>query len=137
MPAQILTPEQVARYGHYTGEPSPAQLAKYFHLDDRDISNLSRWHEGRTRLGYALQLCAVRFLGSFLSDLTETPPVAIEYVVQQLDLEDTSGWEAYVGSRTEIRHRQFIKVHYGYEEFHRSQRTFTLLRRLYARAWLT
>jgi len=138
MPVQFLTPEQVARYGHYVGEPSTKQLARYFHLDDADLAITSAWREEHTRLGFAVQLCTVRFLGNFLSDWSETPPVVLAYLARQLQVGDTMVWQRdYLGSKTQKRHRQFIREHYGYEEFHRSQKTFTLLRRLYARAWLT
>lgn len=137
MPVQFLSPEQVAQYGHYVGEPSAGQLAKYFHLDDADLMVMAAWREDHTRLGFAVQLCTVRFLGNFLGDWSETPPVVLTHLAHQLGIEDITAWQRdYIGSKTQKRHRQFIREAYGYEEFHGSRKTFTLLRRLYARAWI-
>jgi hypothetical protein len=69
------------------------------------MTNLRSNH---SRLGFALQLCAVRFLGCFLSNLAQTPSVVVDYLAQQLEMPDLQGWDLYAVSNMGLR--SFIKV---------------------------
>ena len=136
MPVDFLTEEQEQRYGCYTSEPSPAQLTRYFHLDDADRERIAACRGAYNKLGYALQLGTVRFLGTFLTNPIDVPAGVVRFLVTQLELAETINLEPYRDGRQHWEHANEIKEAYGYRYFQTQPDLFRLTRWLYTRAWL-
>ncbi|EMF04234.1 transposase [Serratia marcescens VGH107] len=138
MPVDFLTTEQEQNYGCYVAEPNDVQLARYFHLDERDLTFINQRRGRHNRLGIALQLTTARFLGTFLTDLTRVLPGVQQFVAVQLNIPRPEVLSRYAERDTPLReHTALIKEYYGYHEFGDFPWSFRLKRLLYTRAWLS
>ena len=135
MPVSFLNAEQERRYGRYAGEPTPDQLARHFHLDDadRDLAVSKRWDH--MRLGFAVQLGTVRFLGTFLDDPVDVPAGVACDLARQLDIADPGCLTLYREGRVRWQHAREIRASFGYREFTDPIVRFRLARWLYALCW--
>ncbi|EFC3971199.1 DUF4158 domain-containing protein, partial [Escherichia coli] len=138
MPVDFLTSDQKQNYGCYAAEPNDVQLARYFHLDERDLAFINQRRGKHNRLGIALQLTTARFLGTFLTDLTQVLPGVQHFVAVQLNIRRPEVLSRYAERGTTLReHTALIKEYYGYHEFGDFPWSFRLKRLLYTRAWLS
>lgn len=127
VPVEFLTPEQRNRYGCYVEEPSPEQLALFFHLDDRDRTLVEPRRHVHARLGFALQLCTVRFLGTFLSGPTDVPHNVILTLASQLDIADVTVLSRYREGEMRYDHIHESMAEYGYQDFSSQPEHFRFL----------
>lgn len=117
MPVEFLSNEQAARYGRYHADPSPEQLARFFYLSPSDRLLLASYRRPYTRLGCAVQLCTLRFLGTFLPAPTQVPAVVVQTLAAQLQL-PAEGWQAqYTRPNTVYDHQARLVAHLGYQPF--------------------
>ena len=135
MPVEFLTKEQRNRYGNFIDEPTNEQLAVYFLLDDTDKKAAYSHRGDYNRIGFAIQLGTVRFLGTFLPNPLKIPSNIIHYVSQQLELSENN-LEKYSYSESRWDHTREIRQAYGYHDFTEQPHHFILVRWLYNHFWL-
>lgn len=136
MPADhFLTEEQASSFGQYVGDPSLIEQDKFFYLDASDLQRIDDHRGEHNRLGFALQLGTVRFLGTFLSDPLDVPWLVVEYLSAQLGIADPSIIKKYAERvATANAHAREIRQLYGYQDF-AGPVVDELAEFVYARAW--
>ena len=118
MAFEFLTDEHLSQYGRYKGDPTPAQYQEFFLLDG---SVLKRCHELRhdyTKLGFALQTCTLKFLGTFLTNPLDVPDSVISTLAVQLKLPRSTDLSRYLTRQdTRFEHQAEIRKMLDYKDF--------------------
>lgn len=103
MPVEFLSDDQVSAYGRFTSGFSRAELERYFFLDDVDRALIGSKRRDHNKLGFAVQLVTVRYVGRFLDDPLDGVPVElVEYLAEQLGIADPTCVKSY-GERDKAR----------------------------------
>lgn len=114
----VGAPRSVHDTSGYPVDPTVEQLDRYFHLDETDRRLVEVRRGDHNRLGFAVQLGTVRFLGAFLSNPTNVTPAVAAYVCGQLDLPDPGALKVYAERKsTQWEHAEQIRKAYSYRHF--------------------
>ena len=135
MSVNFLTQQQYESYGRYTTVPSLHDLDKYFHLDDADLALIAKKRGKHNRLGFAVQLGTVRYLGAFLTDPMDVPAPVLLTLAKQLRIESQEGALTYSTGEQRWEHAAEIRTRYGYIDITEPQVGLHLTRWLYALCW--
>jgi hypothetical protein len=106
--------EGYGRFGSY----SRVEVERFFHLDDEDRRLVAMRRRDYNRLGFAVQMVTVRHLGMFLPDPLDVPLELVEYLAEQLGIDDPSCVKSYLDRRmTRFEHADEVQQEYGLTAF--------------------
>jgi TnpA family transposase len=114
MPVSFLSEAERLRLNSFPADLSNDDLIAYFTLGDTDLLQIPKTASAANRLGVALQLVLLRFLGFHLVELKSLPETVVNYVAQQIDA-STEQLNFY-GEREQTRtdHQRFIEKYLGF-----------------------
>jgi TnpA family transposase len=85
-------------------------------LSGSDLEFVRKQRGDHNRLGFALQLCGLRYLGFCPDDLVTAPPAAITFVADQLQVTPAALRTYGVRPQTRTGHLQQIQRYLGFHD---------------------
>ena len=114
MPTDFLTTAERERLNRFP-EPIPDEdLRVFFTFSDRDIQEVRKQRGAPNQLGFALQLCALRYLGFAPDDLGRPADGAVTFVAKQLQMSPTAITTYGARSHTRTTHLQQVQAYLGF-----------------------
>ena len=114
MPIGFLTATDRDRLNHFPAQIPDEDLRAFFLLTEADQRVINTQREAHTRLGFALQLCALRYLGFAPDDLSTTPEEVLLYVARQLEVPAAAIHSYGQRAKTRTTHLQQIQAYLGF-----------------------
>lgn len=114
MPVNFLNESERTHLSQIPADILEIDLNKYFTLTPEDIQQVKRQRQPHNQLGFAIQLCTLRFLGFCPDDLQQTPAQVLEFVAQQINI-TVEHLQRY-GKRAQTRtaHLQQVQHYLGF-----------------------
>lgn len=103
----VLTPAE--RLSVVTFPATDDELIRHYTLSEADVAVIHQHRGGHNRLGFAVQLCALRHPGTVLSTDGTPPPALLAFVARQLRL-DPALW-AHYAQRAATRREHLAELH--------------------------
>ncbi|WP_373894770.1 Tn3 family transposase [Virgibacillus sp. CBA3643] len=93
------------------------ELATYYTFSPDDLKIIDQHRRSHNRLGFAVQLCLLRYPGWSLTDVKNVPENALGYIARQIQV-DPAVFNRYAErSPTRREHLREIRTEYGYRNF--------------------
>lgn len=114
MPVQFLTDAEREHLMQFPATLTFDDLITYFTLGDADLTYVHTHRGATNRLGVALQVGMLCYLGYWPADVTRVPEMVVDYVAQQVGVPPAS--LAAYGQRAHTRtdHQHYIARYLGF-----------------------
>ncbi len=114
---ELLTKEERLQYMRIPNNLSDWVFGTYFTFTQHDIEVIKRHRRDYNRLGFAVQLCVLRYLGRTLSEVKDIPEEILGYVASQIGVETNEFNSYFKREATKYEHLEEIREEYGYSTF--------------------
>src|SRR5689334_13563982 len=108
MPVNFLSSAERERLNRFPTEIDDDDVINYFTLTPADLEQVHLKRGDENKLGFALQLGGLRYLGFCPDDVTTAPPSLVAYVAQQLEVK-VEALTTY-GSRLQTRSQHVREI---------------------------
>lgn len=102
-----------------------SSMLRHYVLSDEDIIQIKQKQGDDNRLGFALQLCALRYPGRYLNSKDVLPTPLIVFIGAQLGLSEQQVSAFTYKSVTRYEHLRALQQEYGYRPFHSCEEEFS------------
>lgn len=121
---EFLTSKERKEYMKLPNNVASFETEKFFILSDDDIKVLNKHRKASSKLGFAVQLCIIRYTGWTLMDFENIPYEIILYIAEQLKI-STFEFQSYNKRQpTRYEHLEEILKLYGYKRFKAKDREY-------------
>ena len=104
------------------------ELNKYFLLSPTDLTEIQECRGAVNKIGFAVQLCSLRWFGFLLPDLSPTPQTIIDVLAKQLGVTEPVDLSKYPQSKNTLNaHPERIREYLGFQKCDELQRLRLLI----------
>jgi TnpA family transposase len=125
--SEVLS-KRISRKPQLPDELDLEQLNKFFVLSAADLVEIKECRGAVNKVGFALQLCSLRWFGFLLSDLGPAPQTIVDVLAKQLELSEPIDLSLYPQSRkTSTNHPERVREYLGFQKCDELQRLRLML----------
>ena len=113
----LLTEEQRLELTKIPDDIRCRKTAKYYTLNDFDIQLIHQQRKDHNRIGFALQLCCLRYPGWTLTNISDVPDAVLYHVAKQINVDVNDMQQYGLREKTRLEHLRKLREIYGFRFF--------------------